>query len=221
MSKWQMPVEKQLASHDAPPVLTTDLLKRFSQAANNNRSVAVSSLTYWKNTMVAEAKLQPVQRGLFLNRFRSKSGTLSDACFWYHPDAVVSLSTVLGDSGVLNNPSTVVTALVPIDRGANPPSRLGRKQTAAGIIHFFGVPRKILEAGEAEDRLDKTDLYEHLRATPEKALIDWIYLGRSPRSRRTMPPRSDIDIRMLNARRLNRLGKASGLDAALHNWLLA
>ena len=192
MSKWQTFAENKLALRDAPPVLTRDLLKRFSRSANDNQSVPASSLTYWQNTMVAEAKLQPVQRGLFLNRIRVKFGTLSDACFWYYPDAVVSLNTVLGDSGVLNNPSPVVTTIVPIYRGAHPPSRLGRKVTRAGTIHFFGMPRKVLVAGELNDRLDTTGNYEHLRATCEKALIDWIYLGLSPRSRRTMPPRDDI-----------------------------
>lgn len=219
MSDWQKTLQRQLASDDAPPVLTRDLLKRYSRSANDNQSVPASSLTYWKTSMIGEHKLQPVQRGLFLNSFRSRSGTLADACFWYYPDAVVSLNTVLGDSGVLNNPSTVVTAVVPIDRRASPPSRLGRRTTRAGKFHFFGMPRQILEAGEPEDRLDSTGVYEHLRATPEKALIDWLYLGLSSHSRRTAPPRTDIDVEALNKRRLKRLAKAMSLSSDLNAWM--
>ncbi len=130
---------------------------------------------------------------------------LADAIAWFHTDAVVSLNTVLGDSGILNNPTTVVTAVVPIDRGRHPPARLGRKATLAGIVHFFGIPRHILQAGKPEDRLEAEEQYEHSRATPEKALVDWIYLGSSPRSRRTPPPRDDIGMELLDARRLRRL----------------
>jgi len=219
MSDWQKILQRQLAFDDAPPVLTRDLLKRYSRSANDNQPVPASSLTYWKTSMMGERKLQPVQRGLFLNNFRSRNGALADACFWYYPDAVVSLNTVLGDSGVLNNPSTVVTAVVPIDRGGSPPSRLGRKTTKAGTFHFFGMPRHILVAGEPEDRLDSTGMYEHLRATPEKALIDWLYLGLSSRSRRAAPPRSDIDVESLNKRRLQRLAKVMSLAGNLDVWM--
>jgi hypothetical protein len=218
---WQENVERQLALDDAPPVLSRDLLKRYSRAANVNLPVPSSSLTYWKNLMLRKGRLKIVQRGLFLNNFGTSCGTLADACFWYHPDSVVSLNTVLGASGVLNNPSNAVTAVVPINRGAHPPSRLGRKHTKAGDVHFYGIPRRIIESGEPDDRLDTSDLYAHLRATPEKALLDWLYLGLSPRSRRTVPICSDIDLEMLDKRRLNRLAKAAQLDHELQGWMTA
>lgn len=219
MSDWQTTLQQQLALADAPPVLTRDLLKRYSQSLNDGKPIAESSLTYWKTSMVRKENLRIVQRGLFLNKFRAKNGTLADACFWSYPDAVVSLNTVLGDSGVLNNPSIVVTAVVPFDQGEHPPARLGRKITPAGTLHFFGLPRQILQAGKTEDRLDSSGLYEHLRATPEKALLDWIYLGASPRSRRQLPTNSDIDIQMLDRRRLMRLAKAAGMADELRAWL--
>ena len=219
MKAWQSQLMQLLSNADAPPVLTRDLLSRYSRSANTNQPVATSSLTYWQRSMIASKNLKPIQRGLFLNCFRVKHGILADSIAWFHSDAVVSLNTVLGDAGVLNNPTTVVTAVVPFDRGRHPPARLGRKATRAGIVHFFGVPRQILQAGEPEDRLEAEEHYEHLRATPEKALLDWIYLGVSPRSRRTPPPRDDVDIDLLDSRRLRRLVPATKLEHEFASWL--
>ena len=219
MKAWQLKLKKLLGNTDAPPVLTRDLLKRYSCSANTNQPVATSSLTYWQRSMIASENLRPIQRGLFLNCFRVIPGVLADAIAWFHSDAMVSLNTVLGDSGVLNNPTTVVTAVVPIDRGRHPPARLGRKATQAGIVHFFGIPRRILQAGKPEDRLETEEQYEHLRATPEKALVDWIYLGFSPRSRRTPPSRDDIDMERLDPRRLRRLVQATKLEQEFASWL--
>ncbi|MBT5218555.1 MAG: hypothetical protein HOI35_00070 [Woeseia sp.] len=169
---WQENVEWQLALDDASPVLSRDLLKRYSRVANVNLPVPSSSPTYWKNLMLRKGGLKIMQRGLFLNNFGTNGGTLADVCFWYHPDSVVSLNTVLGASGVLNNPSYAVMAVVPINRGAHPSSRLGRKHAKAGDVHFYGIPRRIIESGESGGRLDTSDLYVRLRATPEKALLD-------------------------------------------------
>lgn len=221
MKTWQASVEQRLSERDAPAVLTRDLIARFSRSANRQRGtegIPASSLSHWIKRMTERGKLQLVQRGIYLNRMRSKPGTLADAIPLLQRDAVVSLNTVLGEAGVLNNPSRVITAVVPIDLAAPPPSRLGRRQTQAGIVHFYGIPRSILEAGSAEDRLESMDAFDHPRATPEKALIDWLYLGASPRSRRTPPPRSDIDLDMLNGKRLRRLAKAVGLEQQLDSF---
>lgn len=211
MSNWRENLERHLAEKEAPPVLTRDLLSRYALSANDSRRVSARTLTYWKNTAVKRHKLRVVQRGVFLNYFRHNPGKLADACFWYYPDAVVSLNTVLGDAGILNNPTTIVTAVVPIDRRGVAPSRLGKKKTAAGAFHFHGMPREILNAGKIDDRLDQSGHYEHLRATPEKALLDWIYLGNSPRSRRTPPRFEDLDLDLVDSRRLKRLAKAASM----------
>lgn len=219
MSKWQLNLERALSRPDAPPVMSRDLLSRFARTANRNLLVPVSSLTHWQKSMVKKDKLQPIQRGLYFNRFRSNRVIMADVVPWLHQDAVVSLNTVLGDSGVLNNPVTVVTAIVPIDKNAPPPARLGRKTTRAGIVHFFAMPRRIVEAGKPRDRLEPTELFNHARATPEKALVDWLYLGLSPRSNRTPPPREDIDVELLDRRKLIRIAAAANLRQEMEQWL--
>ncbi|MDZ7749790.1 MAG: hypothetical protein U5K43_14080 [Halofilum sp. (in: g-proteobacteria)] len=111
---------------------------------------------------------------------------------------------------MLNNPVRTVTAVVPLDPGA-PPPKLGRRDTRAGTFRFHGMPRRIVEAGAPDDRLEPEETWEHARATPEKALVDWLYLAASPRSRRTPPPRGDLDLDLLDAPRLHRLARAAGV----------
>jgi hypothetical protein len=217
MKAWQANLEAKLSRDEAPPVLNRDLLARFARTAKA-AAVPASTLTHWLKRATQRGRLAPVKRGLYLNRFRPVPGEAVDAAPWLYPDAVVSLNFVLGEAGVLNNPSNVVTAVVPVDPGY-PPARLGRQRTQAGVFHFFGMPRRILEAGPAEDRLEPMAQFEHVRATPEKALVDWLYLARSPRSRRTPPPRGDIDMSMLSRQRVKRLARAAGMENAVTAWL--
>lgn len=218
MKPWQIEFESRLGAAGAPPILSRDLLARMARSTHANRALPVSSLGHWLKSVQARGKLPRIQRGLYLNRFRSPPGNLADATPWLHADAVVSLNTVLGDAGVLNNPSRAITAVVPIDTDA-PPPQLGRKTTAAGTFHFFGLPRRVLEAGAAGDRLHSDVRIEHARATPERALLDWLYLAASPHSHRTWPPRGDLDLSLLDQRRLRRLARAMGTAEILNAWL--
>ena len=216
MKDWQAQLESRLSAKDAPPVMSRALLARFARTAHGH-SLPPSSLTYWLKHARVREKLLPVQRGLFLNQFRVPAGQLADAAAWLRTDAVVSLNTVLGEAGVLNNPSRAVTAVVHVDRTKVLP-RLGRQSSRVGMFHFFGIPRRILEAGCAADRLAEGNRHEHPRATPEKALLDWLYLASSPHSHRTFPPLTDIDFELLDGERLDRLAKTAGMQAVLQVW---
>lgn len=218
MTPWQIEFESRLGAATAPPVLSRDLLARMARSAHGNRTLPVSSLSHWLKSAQARGKLPRIQRGLYLNAFRSPPGRLADAAPWLRTDSVVSLNTVLGEAGVLNNISRAITAVVPIESDG-PPPQLGRKTTAGGIFHFFGLPRRILEAGAADDRLQPGPGIEHARATPEKALLDWLYLAASPHSHRTWPPRSDVDVSLLDPRRLRRLARAMGMTDILDTWM--
>ncbi|MEX0900847.1 MAG: hypothetical protein WD081_09190 [Gammaproteobacteria bacterium] len=158
----------------------------------------------------ARGRLTRVIRGVYLNAFRSIPGRPADAAHVLRRDAIVSLNTVLGDSGVLNNPSATVTAIVPLDAGPVRPVT-GRLKTAVGWFHFFAMPRAVLEAGSADDRIDAS-VFDHVRATPERALVDWLYLAESRLSHRTRPNPGDLDLELLDGRRLRRLAKAVGVD---------
>src|SRR4051812_14876878 len=108
-----------------------------------------------------------------------------------------------------------VTAVVPLSPRYTRPS-LGRLETAAGVFVFRGLPEAVLEAGGDEDRLVSNTTCR--RATPEAALLHWLYLSNSPRSRMSPPP-LESDLTALDIRNLERLSQAMRLSEPLGNWL--
>jgi hypothetical protein len=86
-------------------------------------------------------------------------------------------------------------------------------------MQFHAMPRAMLEAGAIEDRLDLEHGPAHARATPEKALLDWLYLAKSSRSTLSPPALHDVENDALNRKRLVRLARAMKLEDTLAEWL--
>ncbi len=216
MIAWKQVLERELSVPGAPPAITLGALARVAHIA---RGVAVPDRTLhtWIRDAVARNRLVPVVRGLYLNRFTSPAGRLADAVPHLRRDAVVSLHTALDEAGAYNNPPHGVTAVVPLDPGPTRP-RVGRVDTAPGPVYVRALPRRMLEAGALEDRLDLDRGVAHARATPEKALLDWLYLARSPRSTLSLPALEDVDLEELDTSRLRRLAKTMGLEDSLALW---
>lgn len=217
MTGWKQILELRLSESGAPPVLTLGELARAAGLARQTK-MPDATLHAWIREAIARRRLEPVTRGVYLNRFVSPAGRLADAAAHVRRDAIVSLQTALDEAGHLNNPPTSVTAVVPLDRGTLRP-RVGHVQTAAGALQFHAMPRALLEAGAIEDRMDLTRAGAHPRASPEKALLDWLYLARSPRSSVSPPALHDVDHDSLDKKRLMRLARAMNLDGTLALWL--
>src|SRR5215471_1711225 len=150
MPHWTTRLELALAEPTALRVLDK---KSIVQLAGDARTgVSEPTVERWIQEATAANRLQRVVRGLYLNRLILPPAQLSEAAVWLRPGAVVSLQTVLGDSGVWNNFTDWVTAVVPLSRRYTTPS-LGRLEAATGIFVFRGVPEAVLEAGRQEDRL--------------------------------------------------------------------
>jgi hypothetical protein len=211
---WTTRLELALAGPSALRVL--DKISIVRLAGDARPDVSEATVERWIQEAVIANRLQRVVRGLYLNRLSNPPAQLSEAAVWLRPGAVISLQTVLGDSGVWNNFTDWVTAIVPLSRRYTTPS-LGRLETAAGIFVFRGLSETVLEAGREEDRLASGSTYR--RATPEAALLHWLYLSNSPRSRMSEPP-LDMDLTILNAQRLKRLSRAMKLSGVLEGWLL-
>ena len=77
------------------------------------------------------------------------------------------------------------------------------------------MPEHVLETGAENDRLVAG--VDYRRATPEAALLHWLYLSNSPRSRMSTPP-LDLDLGELDLKRLRRLAIGMRLDANLTTW---
>lgn len=210
---WTTRLELALSEPTALRVLDKRSIVRVAKDAR--AEVSDPTVERWIQEAVSANRLRRVVRGLYLNGLINPPATLSEAAVWLRPGAIVSLQTVLGDAGVWNNFTDWVTAVVPLSRRYTTPS-LGRIETAGGVFVFRGVPESILEAGRDEDRLVTNVSYR--RATPEAALLHWLYLSNSPRSRMSAPP-LELDLDLLNRQRLKRLAGAMGLAELLAAFL--
>ena len=217
MTPWKQELERRLSEPGAPPALPLTALARTAAIARG-QPVPDSSLHDWIADAVARQRLAPVIRGLYLNRFTSPQGRLADAVPYLRRDAVVSLHSALDEAGLYNNPPAGVTAIVPLDPGPTRP-RVGRIDTQQGPAFIRAMPRRFLEAGEIDDRLDFDRSATHPQATAEKALLDWLYLAASPRSTLAPPARHDVDVQQLDRTRLGRLAEKMELQKTLADWL--
>jgi hypothetical protein len=211
--EWKTRLELALAEPAALRVLDRKSILGLARIVRPG--VSDPTVERWIQDAVGANRLQRVVRGLYLNELISPPAQLAEAAVWLRPGAVVSLQTVLGDAGVWNNYTGWITAVVPLSRRYPIPS-LGKRQTDGGTFVFRGLPERVLEAGDEKDRLVPGVTYR--RATPEAALLHWLYLSHSPRSRMSAPP-SDLELGSLDLRRLHRLARAMDLSKPLESWL--
>ncbi len=184
--------------------------------ADRRKKAARNTVFKWIRDQTEAGVLRPVTRGLYLNQLARPQPTAAEAASFVRSGAVVSLQTVLGDAGITNSYSDIVTSVLPVQGRV---AQSSRSVVANGIEYrFHAMPARLLddEAGDLEDRMDLDVLYP--RATPEKALLDWIYLGDSPRTRLAHPP-LDIDLERVDRRRLKRLAGRMKLSKQLDEYL--
>lgn len=217
------PILRLLRDPECPRVFSTRELALWF--AGSGIVAPEATFKRWVGKLRAAGLLKSVRRGLYLNAVAQPPVQPDEAATHINQGAVVSLQKVLGDAGVLNNFTSHVTCVVPLPPGKTAGGRAsfgytqpstGQVTTLAGIYTFQALPFDLIyKAGALEDCLETLP---YQRATPEKALLDWIYLGSTPRSYMTMPP-YDLDLAMLNRPRLHRLTKGMRLEHALTQWM--
>jgi len=203
-----------LLGAEAPRVLTVPMIT--AAFADRRKKPARNTIFKWIREQTEAGVLRPVTRGLYLNQLARPQPVAAEAASFVRSGAIVSLQTVLGDAGVTNSYSDIVTSVLPVRGGV---AQSSRSVIANGIEYrFHAMPARLLddEAGAAEDRMDLAVQYP--RASPEKALLDWVYLGASPRTKLAPPP-LDIDLERLDERRLRRLAKRMNLTQQLGKYL--
>lgn len=215
MKPWRVNVLARLKGQRAPRVLTTAMLSRLAAAERPGISeTAVLSLAKEAEGL---GFLRRMRSGLFLNLEATPPAVAAEAAQFIRRGAVVSLHTVLGDAGVLNNPTPIVFCVLPILKGESPP-RVGRVEGAEATFQFYAIPEKVLFAGRLEDRLEQGCAYP--RATKEAALCHWLYLANS-RYSHLVAPSEEADISGLDHDRLQRLATAMGIEDQVATWIAA
>lgn len=205
-------VSAYLASEHAPRVMTTGQLR---QAVDVLRpGLGHRQFVELVQGLTESGSLIKATRGVYVNGLISPSAQLPEVAGFIRSGAVVSLHTVLGDVGFLNNPAAIVTATVPWEGRVFP--KTGEVRTDLGVFRFQAMPAAVMPT---DDELDPR--FPYLRALPERALADWMHYARSKGSRMTWPP-FDVDVEALDigktlqiAERLGVRGGSTGLEAYL------
>lgn len=180
-------------------------------------SASASTAREAANMLVLAGALRRVSSGVYLNRRALPPVELSEVVSHIRAGAVISLHSVLGECGFLNNPSGIVTAVLPTSAAKRP--RLGESVTSAGdTFRFFGIAEKFFPT-TSEDRFELLQPGRPCEMfRPEAALLQWLHLASMQRSALTMPP-LDVDMEQLDVQLLDKLAVRWSLDRQLHGWL--
>lgn len=211
---WKFALIQALAGSEAPRVLSAfdfyQFVLKYRPGTTSNTARLVS------RTLVAAGALARVSTGLFLNKRKVPSVELGEAAEHLRSGAIVSLHSVLGECGFLNNPSDIVVAVLPTSANKRP--TLGDLETSSGQrFRFYGLAEKFFPTTESErwETLQPGRMCPTFR--PEAALLQWLHLAAMKRSAMTPPP-VDVDMELLNEDLLKRLASRWKLETQLHQW---
>jgi hypothetical protein len=211
---WKLALDAMLINSDVE-VWTTGML--WQDALAQTQPPARPTFDRWIQDAVHAGKLRKVRAGVFVNAAGNASVSPAAVAGFIRKSAVPSLSWVLEQNWILNNFGDVITCTVPMAAGLQIPN-LSAVKTHYGVFQFRALPWRLHELDDLPVADWRDNRFAHPRATPEKALCDWLYLGQSPRSTLREPP-LDLDIDKLNKARLRRIARAMQIRPALDEWL--
>ena len=160
--------------------------------------------------------LRKVRNNIFLNTSKKPSGRLDDLVSYANTKAIVSLHSSLGSSGVHHNPSIMSFGVYPasIDKAgrehSDTPTRIGHLKLYALPEHFFDQDQDYSWISEG---------HRHARFIPEKALLDWIWLGNHQDSSLPEPNPCDIDLDKLDLNKVGFFAHKLAMDDSFTSWL--
>jgi hypothetical protein len=135
------------ASLSAQSVLTmTDICALVDQVRPGTSRSATSALA---TALVQSKLLFRVSAGLFLNSRAIPFVSLNEAASYIRSGAAISLHSVLGECGFLNNPSRIVMAVLPTSASKRP--NLGEVHTSGGaVFRFYGLAERYFPKNDQE-----------------------------------------------------------------------
>lgn len=161
--------------------------------------------------------LKRLTHGVFINNQAKPAVNIEESVPFIRKNAVVSLQRVLTNNGVINNPSAWITSVIPNAAGVTG----GLVEADFATFQFSSMSSNFFPEKSSpiyNDAYDRQSLFPSF--TPEKALVDWLYLSSvSNGHARSLPPRWDIDMDMLDTQKLSRLTNHFGLEFEFDLWL--
>lgn len=214
-AQWRYALLGALEGPNAPRVCSTEDLARLVQMVRRNAAPATIRAAI--DGLVEARALLKISRGLYLNRRARPSVEIAEAARHIRQGALVSLETVLGECGFLNNPAAIVTAVLPFRVGYVP--NVGTLKTSSGqVFRFSALPQRLFPQGETEERaMLQAGRYFPI-VKPEVAALHWLYLARSPRSPMGDAPQ-DVDFSVLDTELLKELAWQWDLARPLQEWM--
>ena len=210
---WKIAMDHRLI-HSDMEVWTTGAL--WNEVLSCAQPPSRATFERWISEATAAGKLKKVRAGIFVNAAGNASVSVAAAAGFIRRSAVPSLSWVLEQNWILNNFGDVMTCTVPMAPGLQVPS-LSAVKTPYGTFQFRALPWALHELDTLPVDDWRDNRFAHPRATPEKALCDWLYLGHSPRSPLRLPP-LDLDDDRFNQARLRRVVSAMGIKDIFQTW---
>lgn len=211
---WKFALLGGLSTPSARRIFTAaefhDFVQRYRPGASTSTARTASEM------LVNANALRRVSSGVFLNRRAVPPAELTEVAAYIRAGAVISLHSVLGEVGFLNNPPGIVVAVLPTSATKRP--KLGEVKTSAGdTFRFYGLAERFFPQTEQEhfEMLQPGRPCEMFR--PEAALLQWLHLANMQRSSLTAPP-LDVDMSTLDQELLGRLAERWGLTPEFDAW---
>ncbi len=197
---------------NAAPVLNQFEIDRIVEAVGATRGTSRASLFRTIDRAIANRMFERLCRGVYLNLRRQPKASYADATEYVCPGAIVSLQTVLGDAGVLDNFTTdMVTCVVP--RPQEKTSVTVPRDIRNFTFNVMAAPAALPEMG-----FPILTGEGYRRATPELAFCHWLYLSLQPRSEVTSPS-LEIDTGRMAMKKVRAIAEKIGIGHELETWL--
>lgn len=207
---WVTDQAQKLASADALRALALAQVQAFGIVFSGSpvsEEAARDALRSWE----AAGWVKKARRGLWLNALSRPAGSVEDLLSLARPGAVASLHSVLGSCGAHNNPSVMAFGVRPAAAGVARDA--GRVSTLFGDLCFYELPERFF----GEEWMSSASAQPSF--APEKALLDWIYLGAHPKTKLPEPNPADIDLEALDLGLAAAWAQKLRLRAELSDWL--
>jgi hypothetical protein len=200
-------------------VLSHATLRRLVERHVNGEGATASVLI---DALVHVKAVHKVSDGIYLNYMATPLPSPAEALKYVVKDGVLSLHLVLGQAGVLNNPTFNYTCVRPASEATQEGelelvgTRMNRHNTAP-LFWAYTVDPAVMAAGDVTDNIDTA--FSYPRATIEKAFCDWLYLASLDHPQIGGEPPLDCDTDLMDQERLGRIASAMGVLPRLQNWL--